>query len=448
MKKLIALLVALLLAFSCIGAVAEEASAFSLSKLGVPAFTATSSISIDQEQAMALLPMFGVPDEYAGIVQALLPVVANLGARLVYNGSGAGQFDLLLKDTSVVSAALSMSESTLSLVSNVIPSYVLTVSTDAIKNLVEQVSNQLSSEVEKLDMEAIMNAAMKYAGEFMETVQSTLTIGEAEVGEFVIEDVTFNAKVPITVDAKAVAVAALNMVKKMAQDEAFASILASAGEVDLSKLDEAIANVENSTEENTPDIAFDIYSAVNEDGTASGDTAVVVTVDTKTEQAGVVNVTVLAVQPVIEAIVEAPTLALNCVAVVTLNESGLSLDVDATIQGLYIGDEAVITFTEQGIHEEEALYFMNEESPLLTDVTDIVFGTGEVTMDFDAEGKIVLPVEQLMTDEEGQLSGGLLMDVMSNGLSSLIGNASSAMPEEVANLMNFLMPASETAVGE
>ena len=71
MKKMIALLVALLLAFSCIGAVAEEASAFSMSKLGIPAFTATSSISIDQEQAMALLPMFGVPDEYAGIVTSV-----------------------------------------------------------------------------------------------------------------------------------------------------------------------------------------------------------------------------------------------------------------------------------------------------------------------------------------------------------------------------------------
>ena len=447
MKKTIALLLALLMLLSCVGGLAEETNTSTLPQMPIPPVTITSNISINQEAVMNLLPMLGIPEESAGIVQNVLPLLSNLGTRLVYAGN-AGQMDILLKGEEVISAAVAQTEDGVALTSDVIPSYVLVLSNDTLQKLIEQVTSQLNSSTKNLDMEAIMNAAMKYVGEFMEVAQSSLTIGEPEAGEFAIEDVPFNVKTPVTVDAKAMALAALNMVKKIAQDEAFASVLSSAGAVDLSKLDEAIANVENSTEENTPAIAFDIYSAVTEEGAASQYFAVVGALDTKTEQVGVVNVTLLVVAPEFKVIVDAPAMELNCVATVLVDGSGATATVSAVIKGMYIGLNAVIVMTDTGLHAEEELYFLNEESPLLTEVVDVVFDAAEVTADFSGEGKTVLNIEQLLNDKEGQYSGELMMDVMNNGLTNLLGKAMNAMPEEVANLMNLLMPASETAIGE
>lgn len=447
MKKTIALLLALLMLLSCVGGVAEEQKTFTLPQTQIPSVTITSNISIDQEAVMNLLPMLGVPEESVGIVQNVLPVLSNLGARLVY-ADKAGQMDILLKGQEVITAAVAQTEDGFALTSDVIPSYVLVLSNDTIQKLIEQLTSQMNAGMKNLDMEAIMNAAMNYVGEFMGVVQSSLTIGEPEVGEFAIEDVPFNVKTPVTVDAKAMALATLNMVKKIAQDEAFASVLSSAGAVDLSKLDEAIANVENSTEENTPAIAFDIYSAVTEEGAADGYYAVVGTLDTKTEQAGVVNVTVLVVAPVFEMNVDAPAMNLSCVATVLVDESVVTATVSAVIKEMYIGSNTVVALTDTGLHAEEELYFLNEESPLLTDVTDVVFGDAEVTADFSGEGKTVLNLEQLMDDKEGKYSNGLMMNLMNNGLSNLLGKAMSAMPEEMSNLMNLLMPSSGTAVTE
>ena len=447
MKKMIALLLAMLMMLSCVGGLAEETKTPTLPQMQIPSLTITSNISIDQEAVMNLLPMLGLPEEFAGVVQTVLPLLSNLGGRLVY-ADNAGQMDILLKGQEVISAAVAQTEDGFAFTSDVIPSYVLVLSNDTIQKLIEQVTSQMNAGMKDLDMEAIMNAAMNYVGEYMGVVQSSLAIGEPEVGEFTIEDVPFNVKTPVTVDAKAMALAALNMVKKMAQDEAFASLLSSAGAVDLSKLDEAIAKVENSTEENTPAVAFDVYNAVTEEGTASEYFAVVGTLDTKTEQAGVVNATVLVVAPAFEVIVEAPAMELNCTVTALVDESSVTATLSAVIKEMYIGSNTVIALTDTGFHAEEELYFMNEESPLLTVVADVVVGSAEVTADFSGEGKTVLNIEQLMNDTEGQYSGGLMMDVMNNGLSNLLGKAMSAMPEEVANLMNFLMPASETAVGE
>ena len=53
MKKLIALLVAMMMAFSCVSVLAEETAI----SINVPSFTLTSEVSVNEEQVMALLPV-------------------------------------------------------------------------------------------------------------------------------------------------------------------------------------------------------------------------------------------------------------------------------------------------------------------------------------------------------------------------------------------------------
>jgi len=453
MKKILALLMALMMALSCFAAVAEEEAAqeaFPIPSFAdFPAFTLEEKLSIDQEQAMALLPMVGgVPEEMAGMAQTILPIVGNLGIRFTLNQNA--QLDLLLKGASVLSNGIAQTEDGFALVSDLIPNYMITLKNETIQQLVEQFAGQIKDTLSKIDFQAILNVVMTHVGECVNSLQTAVTMDEPETGEFVIEDITFNVKVPMTLDAKAVAVSVINMIKNIAQDETVASTVAQlGGEIDLSSLDETLANVENTTEENTPEINVELYSLVDEEGnTDPSVSAILAVIDTKNEEVGAINLSAVSALPVIKCTLEVPSqeLVATIVSNTDLENMTFSERLDINAKGMYIGTTVDGALTENGAHAEEALYFMNNEKPLVISLTDFAVG-GEVTLSFDAEGKTVLPVEELMADQEGQLSSGLMVDLMSNGLSTLLGKAAEVMPE-VTDLFNALTGAGQTGIEE
>ena len=454
MKKILALLMALMMALSCFAAVAEEEAtqeAFPIPSFAdFPAFTVEEKLSIDQEQLMPLLPMLGdMPEEAAGMMQMILPIVSNLGVRFTFNQNA--QLDLLLKGANVLSAGIAQTEDGFALASDLIPNYVITLKNETIQQLAEQFAGQIKDTLSKIDFQALLNTVMTHVGECLTSLQSAVTMGEPETGEFVIEDITFNTKVPMTLDAKAVAVSVINMIKNIAQDEAVASTVAQlGGNIDLSSLDESLANVENTTEEDTPEIAVELYSVVDEEGnTDSSVFAALAVINTKNEEVGNINLCAVSALPVVKCTLEIPAqeIVVQMVNNVDMENMTLVNTMEVNAKDMYFCAATDAKLTDTGVHAEEAFYFMNDEKPLIVSVTDFAVG-GELTMSFDAEGKTALPVEELMADEEGQLSGGLMMDLMSNGLSSLLGKAAEVMPDEVTALYSALTGAGQTAVEE
>lgn len=443
MKKLFAVLMALLLALSCFGAVAEEES-FNLPAVEVPSFTATGSVTIDQEQLVALLPMFGLEESMVSMVKMVLPVVSNLGCRVTLNNGL--QLDVLLKGQDVASAALTADENGLIAVSDVIPSYVLTLSKDTIQQFVDQLTEQMSAMTSELDMEAIMERATGYLEQFASEAMTGLVIGEAEAAEMTVNEYTFNMKLPVSVDVKALAKAVAGLIQNLEKDEVIAPLLASA-DVTFNVDEDTISQIESTPEEKLPALNADVYMIVNEDGATEQVYYAEAVVDTKSEEVGQITVTALIANQNVNMALSIPAQKISVTLENTITDNYVGNAINADIAGMYFGDFTNVYIQEEGVQVEEELYFMNTDAPLLTSNLTIVPG-GELTLSFDPEGKTVLPIEQLMADEEGEAANGLMIDVMSNGLNSVLAKAAEAMPEEVTALINLINGAGEAAIAE
>ena len=78
MKKILALMLALMLAFSCC-AMAEET---------IDSMTITGSLTFDAGQITSLAAMFGMGENAQPIVNAVLSILNSLGGRVVLSGGG------------------------------------------------------------------------------------------------------------------------------------------------------------------------------------------------------------------------------------------------------------------------------------------------------------------------------------------------------------------------
>ena len=443
MKKLFALMMALLLALSCFGAVAEEES-FNLPAVEIPNVTATGAVTIDQDQLLSLLPMFDVDEETLSVVKAVLPVAANLGCRVTLNNGV--QIDVQLKGQDVASAALAVTDDGLTVVSDVIPSYVLTLSKDTIQQFVDQIIEQIKAALGELDLQAIMERVMGYVQEFANEAMAGIVMGEPEAAEVTVNEYTFNMKLPISVDVKVLAKAVVGLVQKVANDEVIAPLL-SAADVTLSVDEDTLAQIESTPEDQLPTLNVDLYMIANEDGATEQVYYAEAVADSKSEEVGQINVTALIENQNVNMALSIPSQNITVTFENTITDNYVGNAVNADIAGMYFGDFTNVYINEEGVQVEEELYVMNTDAPLLTANMTIVPG-GELTLSFDEEGKTVLPIEQLMADEEGEAANGLLMDVMSNGLNSVLAKAAEAMPEEVTELINLFTGAGEAAIAE
>ena len=130
-------------------------------------------------------------------------------------------------------------------------------------------------------------------------------------------------------------------------------------------------------------------------------------------------------------------MVMDMVIVPGQSENDATLGLDLYLQGMYVGLALQSAQTDAGLAQDMALYFMTNQAPLLS-LSCVTVPGGEITAELTAEGKTVLSLEEIAADEEGTLSGGLLLDVTSYGLNNLIANAAIAMPDEVTALVTAL----------
>ena len=437
MKKMLALLMALMMALGCFGALAEEeAPAMTLQ---LPNMTITEEVTIDAEAAMSLLPMFGVDESMLPIAQAVIALVNNATEQTVIAGNAA-QFELFLKGAEVLNVVCGQTENGFALASDLIPSYTVTVSNETVQQLMEQLTSQLSQGVPGVDMNQLMEKMTGYIGQFAQACTSAVTMGEPEKGEFVFEelDYTFNTKMPVHVDTDAIKAALQTLVEQIKNDETFNSLISAAAA--------SGANVEiaDETTITLPEVVCNAYANTDDEGNSTDGVTYVITevVVPETEESEKVNV--LVTGDYVQVSVEAPAQDMSLSVLVAPTEAGYAVDCDLTAQGMYVGAKIELANGEN-MKLDAQLFFMNPEKPLLT-ASAVVIPGGEVTLDLSGEGKENIDLAQLMQDEDGTLKNNLLMDVMSNGLNGLMARAAEIMPEEVSSLITLLMGGGQEAV--
>ena len=438
MKKLIAVLMAMLMVFSCVPALGEETGI----SINVPSFTLTSEVTIDEEQVMALLPALGMPEETVGMVQTFLPMLNGLKETLIFADMGL-QYDVQMKGQDILSVVGEASETGLALATNLVPSYKLTIQAETIQKLVEQLTEQLQGADGKLDMELLQQAAEKLSGYAMEmanTVVGLVTFGEPVKGEYadLIEGVVFNTEMSLTVDVKGMVDAMQQyMTKVMADETILAAIQSIASSIPGASFDPSTVSVEEVPAEQLPDVTGKVYTITDDEGNqVAPDTYVVVNAVGKEDQTGNTNTYVYVAEDSVNVVVEMPAQEVSIQFYAEQVENGMTVNIALSVPGFDCELAMAFTMTETGMNLDGALYLNDAETPILV-CSNTFSMTGERTKTTADGEKTELALEGLMNEETSSDTISALLGDLMNGIGGVIGNISAVLPEQGAMLQQL-----------
>ena len=438
MKKLIAVLMAMLMVFSCVPALGEETGI----SINVPSFTLTSEVTIDEEQVMALLPALGMPEETVGMVQTFLPMLNGLKETLIFADMGL-QYDVQMKGQDILSVVGEASETGLALATNLVPSYKLTIQAETIQKLVEQLTEQLQGADGKLDMELLQQAAEKLSGYAMEmanTVVGLVTFGEPVKGEYadLIEGVVFNTEMSLTVDVKGMVDAMQQyMTKVMADETILAAIQSIASSIPGASFDPSTVSVEEVPAEQLPDVTGKVYTITDDEGNqVAPDTYVVVNAVGKEDQTGNTNTYVYVAEASVNVVVEMPAQEVSIQIYAEQVENGMTVNIALSVPGFDCELALAFTMTETGMNLDGALYLNDAETPILV-CSNTFSMTGERTKTTADGEKTELALEGLMNEETSSDTISALLGDLMNGIGGVIGNISAVLPEQGAMLQQL-----------
>ena len=438
MKKLIAVLMAMLMVFSCVPALGEETGI----SINVPSFTLTSEVTIDEEQVMALLPALGMPEETVGMVQTFLPMLNGLKETLIFADMGL-QYDVQMKGQDILSVVGEASETGLALATNLVPSYKLTIQAETIQKLVEQLTEQLQGADGKLDMELLQQAAEKLSGYAMEmanTVVGLVTFGEPVKGEYadLIEGVVFNTEMSLTVDVKGMVDAMQQyMTKVMADETILAAIQSIASSIPGASFDPSTVSVEEVPAEQLPDVTGKVYTITDDEGNqVAPDTYVVVNAVGKEDQTGNTNTYVYVAEDSVNVVVEVPAQEVSIQIYAEQVENGMTVNIALSVPGFDCELAMAFTMTETGMNLDGALYLNDAETPILV-CSNTFSMTGERTKTTADGEKTELALEGLMNEETSSDTISALLGDLMNGVGGVISNISAVLPEQGAMLQQL-----------
>ena len=420
MKKFVSLMLALLLALTCVVASAE---------------TVYTKVTLDAEQAKTLLQNFGTPEDQLGMVDTIAAVVNALGVNVV-TADGAVEVDLDLSGNQAVALAFAMGEEGATVVSNLFPNYAVTISQETISQMMEQMAANIpgGSGEGGFDMAAMAEVFGGYISRWVEACASAGQAGEPVSGTYEFDGHTFDTMIPVTVDMPAIAEATRTLVDEMLADEAVVSMLQGVAQgsgkelgVDEIKagLDEWMAHFPDTVNAEVyanSDGSEAFYMIANSyyEGSEDPFFSCYMNFESSEKMDMGYNMTMVDDETGENATMEAGF---------AMDGSIMSMYVD--VAGMYMG--LTLSIADNAVDCD--LYFMNDQSPLLN-VNVAISEGGALSLTPDAAGKTVLAIEEVMADGNSEAAQGLYNDVMANGLGALMG-AISAVPE-LSGLMSML----------
>lgn len=448
MKRIVALLLALVMVLSATLALAEPAQA---PKDGL---VLSSAINIDRDKVAHIMDELELDERTRKIVDSALAVVNAATDQLIIAENGV-RYEVFLNETEVLCFTFGKSDEGLVILSDLIPGHALTVSNDAIDmvtgvyGMASEISRAVRAEKEAEAYKA--NAAMEpYITDFIVDVLSAMRIGDEEKGEFVLQNgKSYNTCMKISFDRQGIADALNNMFTKIQQDSLILTIL-----VNTLLTDEDLANSAFVTE-NIPVIDIALYANHDDKGE-----------DLSPDKAFTASIT-LPGQTEAYAALELHQSGSSMQALLSIpgNDAkggvsasfgyvpydkainGSSAELELRVNGDYYGDVFTIGFDEEkeAVNAENVIYFQDPEKPLAVGRTAIQ--SGVQPLDLSIGDRHAIPVESLMIGEKSEkLKQELMTEVVFSGL-SIIGTATQAVPE-FANLLALLNSAETEEAAE
>ena len=191
-------------------------------------------------------------------INSIVDFVNGLDYQLLFDGENAEGY-VSLKGEALSSFAAKDQGETIKMWFDEFPNYAF-VAKKGVSNIAPTFKLPENLDKEKL-AEAFMKPVMK--------MLSSIKYGEPETVNEEILGTTFTTKTPINMNLKEMALVGLNAVKEMLEDEQIASLIeqlkAKGIKIDITGIDEAIANVEKSKEEELPQVDAGVYTNENTD---------------------------------------------------------------------------------------------------------------------------------------------------------------------------------------
>ena len=433
MKKLFALMLALMLALAGVSSVSAEDAA-------APEAAAASSGTIHLKVSLnadSIAALAGAADENAAkMIPAIIDLVNNLDIAMTSDGKDA-ELILSLKEEPVLNLGVLKEESRMLLLSNLFPNTALVIDQAAMAGMAGGMSgSETSAAAAGFTMPQISlseeqtSAMMAPITKLMEDLQSKL--GEPEAVEEAMYGATFTVKIPVNMTTKELLQMVLPAVKEVVSQEGFASVMeqmkAYGMNVDFSAetIDQKIDELSNTKDEDLPALDLAIYS--NE----AGDSMFVVLVTGK-DQTVTVNSGTVAGQPVVEVDVKdkyhffmqgaEDKMAMNMQFV---PQEGLLVDIDGEFKAAAEGFSAVFN-----VKMNDA-----ELGTLTLDGTP----NGVLSGTYTAEGKTEVSIADLQDQASEQMK--TFMTDIQMGMMAVMAKAATALPSFMT-LMQQMMPQTE-----
>jgi hypothetical protein len=426
MKKLLAMLVALVLALSCTAALAE---AQATEEAGFNGLTITSTVDVDRDAVANLLVTFGYDEGEQQVINALAALLDVVEEHTVIADGGV-QYELSLNGKEALNLGGTLTPDGISVVSSLIPSYVVKVSIETIGATIARALSDayVEAEAKKEAEESPLNQRMTgYADDFGKVVSGSIAFSDPVEFNYDYEGHQFNYKIPMTVDMRGITAAANDMARKILKDKSVKRMLKQAAKYGVNvnideDLEADLFNVDT-----VPAVDGAMYVNIDSEGNQSDEVLVnvAVTPDGAESPATIVDTLVMGNQNY-NVVVQMPQNHIRVVTDVQRDENNYNYRCDMEIAGMYIGLAGVIVVGDD-IQLDVDMYLVDREKPLVCAKTSIVKG-GELTISFDESGKTEFYIEEAMGEEGMSAASGLLMDAL-GGVFGLIQTINEAVPE-------------------
>ena len=217
MKRIVALLLALVMALSAALALAEPAQTPN------DGLIMASAVNIDRDKVAHIMDELELDERTRKIVDSALAVVNATTDQLIIAENGV-KYEVFLNEAEVLCFTVGKSDEGLVVLSNLIPGHALTVSNDTIDvatgvfGIASEISRAVRVEREAEAYKAALTM-QPYFTAFIEDLLSAMRIGDEEKGEFVLQNgKSYNTRMKISFDRQGVADALNNTLGKIMQD--------------------------------------------------------------------------------------------------------------------------------------------------------------------------------------------------------------------------------------
>ena len=420
MKKILAMILALMMALTCVSAFADSFY---------------TKINVDADVAQELLTGFGMPEEQLALINPVVSLINALGFKVTTVADGA-QIDLDLNGADALTLGFATDAQGATVVSTLFPSYALTISKETMDQFMSQMAASMptGSGEGGMDPNAFIEVFGSYFQRWFEACAAAGKPGDPVTGDYEFEGHTFDTMVPITVDMDAIADATKTMMDEIMADPAAMGMIQ--------------GFVQNSMQQSGQ--TFDA-EAFPEQMKAGFDEFIAHFPKTVTSEFYTNSDGSEAFYMTGESIMEGEETPYMTYAMLFENatnmEMGCQINAEAPMEmsftmhdnamtmslnmnGMFFG----LSFESQDNQFACDFYLMNMDKPLVSLTVETAQG-GERTLPVDAEGKTVMAAEEFMSDANSEAAQGFFGDIMSNGLMSVIGVLAEQVPEAMGLLM-------------